>query len=327
MHMFATNAMKQSSFDSKPHDEPDEFDLKEWALKAKVSRENTNSRRFSASNFKSFRENQRSFGSNINISSTVSSPGYNTIRDEINPATYSFTNALKALQARTVYSNTWEYLSPDNGGLTLNSKWNDAEKYICNPLSGQVPLQCLSSKALISGSSSQSLIRSKLTLSAPLIYQPSQLNHFQTKSSTNDSQNQIKIVAIQEEKRSTTRDVGTQIKFSSKSPIPSLNPSIEEKSIKPIVQEETRDSIVTSKTMKSQDKVDEKVQEKEMGEKRNEGRKRKKVMMMMTSTCSDGGKGKGCLSFINFWRQKTRNQNNNATLSTFLCHVNASFQQ
>lgn len=56
-------------------DEP-EFNLKEWALKARISRENTSSRRFSASNIKSFREDARSFRSNVIISSTASSPGY-----------------------------------------------------------------------------------------------------------------------------------------------------------------------------------------------------------------------------------------------------------
>ncbi|PIN11790.1 hypothetical protein CDL12_15604 [Handroanthus impetiginosus] len=113
--------MEQSS---QQDDEPD-FSLKEWALKARISRRNTSSRRFSESNLKSFRENHtRSFRtSNMTISSTASSPGY-TVREEIDPSTYSFTSALKALQAKTVYS--WEYLSPD--GLTLNSKWNDAEK-------------------------------------------------------------------------------------------------------------------------------------------------------------------------------------------------------
>ena len=95
-----------------------EFNLNEWALKARISRENTSSRRFSASNIRSFREDARSFRSNITISSTASSPGY-TLRgnlinpssssnqiigrlinvffcsEEIDPSTYSFTNALK----------------------------------------------------------------------------------------------------------------------------------------------------------------------------------------------------------------------------------------
>ncbi|GFP84421.1 hypothetical protein PHJA_000585900 [Phtheirospermum japonicum] len=100
MHMFITNTMEKLSFVSKRHNEPDEFDFKEWTLKAKISRENTNSRRFSASNLKSFRENEKSFRSHITISSTVSSPGY-TIRDEINPSTYSFTTALKDIKTCT----------------------------------------------------------------------------------------------------------------------------------------------------------------------------------------------------------------------------------
>lgn len=64
-----------------------------------------------------------------------------------------------ALQARSVY-----YISSSDG-LTLNSKWNDAEKYICNPLSGQVPLECLSAKTLSSRS-----LSARITMSAPLIY-------------------------------------------------------------------------------------------------------------------------------------------------------------
>lgn len=60
-------------------------------------------------------------------------------------------------------------MSPD--GLALNSKWNEAEKYICNPLSGEVPLECLSAKTLSGRSFRQST--SKITMSAPLIY-PSQ---------------------------------------------------------------------------------------------------------------------------------------------------------
>ncbi|PHT48352.1 hypothetical protein CQW23_12560 [Capsicum baccatum] len=63
-------------------------------LKSKISRENTNSRRFSASYIGSFREDAKCFRSNIPISSTVSSPGY-TLRDEIHPSTYSLTTVLK----------------------------------------------------------------------------------------------------------------------------------------------------------------------------------------------------------------------------------------
>ena len=110
--------------------------------------------------------------------------------DEIDPATYSFTTALKgitvfmimnfrvllvqavtfcvyfaALQARSAY-HSWEALSPD--GFALHSKWNEAEKYICNPLSGQVPLECLSAKTL-SGRSFRNMT-SRITMSAPLVY-------------------------------------------------------------------------------------------------------------------------------------------------------------
>lgn len=60
-------------------------------------------------------------------------------------------------------------MSPD--GLALNSKWNEAEKYICNPLSGEVPLECLSAKTLSGRSFRQ--FTNKITMSAPLIY-PSQ---------------------------------------------------------------------------------------------------------------------------------------------------------
>ncbi|KAG8384065.1 hypothetical protein BUALT_Bualt04G0079300 [Buddleja alternifolia] len=218
--------MEQSSFGSRRHNEEPDFNLKEWALKAKITRENTNSRRFSASNLNSFRDDAKSFRSNINISSTASSPGY-TIREEIDPSTYSFTTALKALQAKTMY--TWEYLSPDGNGVKLNSKWNDAEKYISNPLSGEVPLECLSAKTL-SGRS----FRSRITMSAPLIY-PSHPHDFQLKSTPIiEHQNEVKF-SIQEEKRSMTRDVGIQstpVDNGSSSPSPAPTPSIEERSIK-----------------------------------------------------------------------------------------------
>lgn len=208
--------MEESPYSSRGRDEP-EFSLRDWAVKARgISRENTNSRRFSASYIRSFREDTRSFRSNITISSTASSPGYalrgnkqypllfthyfkeassqillHTYADEIDPATYSFTTALKgtlllimifrmllvqnsacnvlcffaALQARSAY-HSWEALSPD--GFALHSKWNEAEKYICNPLSGQVPLECLSAKTL-SGRSFRNMTN-RITMSAPLVY-------------------------------------------------------------------------------------------------------------------------------------------------------------
>lgn len=72
---------------------------------------------------------------------------------------------LAALQARSAY-HSWESLSPD--GFALNSKWNEAEKYICNPQSGQVPMECLSAKTL-SGRSFRN-ITNRITMSAPLVY-------------------------------------------------------------------------------------------------------------------------------------------------------------
>lgn len=70
-----------------------------------------------------------------------------------------------ALQARVSY-NSWECLSPE--GFALNSKWNEAEKYICNPLSGEVPMECLSAKTLSGRSFRNSTNR--ITMSAPLVY-------------------------------------------------------------------------------------------------------------------------------------------------------------
>lgn len=86
-----------------------------------------------------------------------------------------------ALQARSVYS--WECLSPD--GFALNSKWNEAEKYICNPLSGEVPMECLSAKTL-SGRSFRSLT-SRITMSAPLVYPSHSKLLIQTKPYKNTS--------------------------------------------------------------------------------------------------------------------------------------------
>ncbi|XWS75437.1 hypothetical protein CRYUN_Cryun01aG0088200 [Craigia yunnanensis] len=220
------SAMEQSSCSSRRYDEP-EFNLKEWGLKARISRENTTSRRYSASYIRSFREDARSFRSNITISSTASSPGY-SLKDEIDPSTYSFTTALKALQARTVYSS-WECSSPD--GFALNSKWNEAEKYICNPLSGEVPMECLSAKTL-NGRLFRNLTN-RITMSAPLVYSHS--CHIQTKPSRTVSED-ITQFPIQEKKaESMTRDVGTQSTppdLSSGSLSPSSTPSILERALK-----------------------------------------------------------------------------------------------
>ncbi|KAF8053775.1 hypothetical protein N665_1375s0013 [Sinapis alba] len=147
-----------------PGDEPEFMNLREWDRRARFIRENPTSRRFSASYVGSFREDYHKSSSRTNvnnISSTASSPGY-TLKEEIDPSTYSFTNALKALQAKTMY-NKREWLTQE--GFALNSKWNEAEKYICNPLSGEVPMECLSSKTLRARS-----FRNITTMSAPLHY-------------------------------------------------------------------------------------------------------------------------------------------------------------
>lgn len=77
MHQLDNN-MAQSPPNSRRKEEPADMTVREWSLKARmVSRENTRSRRFSSSYITSFREDSRSFRTNITISSTASSPGYN----------------------------------------------------------------------------------------------------------------------------------------------------------------------------------------------------------------------------------------------------------
>ncbi|XP_062106334.1 uncharacterized protein LOC133817752 [Humulus lupulus] len=215
--------------------EEGEFNLREWGLKARISRENTNSRRYSASFIRSFREDTKSFRSNITISSTASSPGY-SLRDEIDPSTYSFTTAIQALQARSAAYNCWDCLSPD--GFALNSKWNEAEKYICNPLSGEFPMECLSAKTL-SGRSFRN-VTSRITMSAPLIYSSSSSfsRHIQTRpSNTNTAlEDTLHQFPIPEKKmEAMTRDVGTQSTppdLSSSSLSPASTPPITERSLK-----------------------------------------------------------------------------------------------
>nr|KYP64829.1 hypothetical protein KK1_019439 [Cajanus cajan] len=221
-------------YTSRTRDES-EFNLREWAVKAGISRENTNSRRYSGSYMRSFREDTRSFRSNIAISSTASSPGYplkgtslfhSNSKNEIDPSTYSFTTALKALQARAGY-NSWECLSPD--GFALNSKWNEAERYICNPLSGEVPLECLSAKTL-SGRSFRNSIN-RIAMSAPLVYSS---KHIPTKLATCSQEDvALQFPSQEKKKEGMTRDVGVQSTppyLSSSSPSPASTPSIIERS-------------------------------------------------------------------------------------------------
>lgn len=336
--------MEKSSLGSRRHEEPD-FDLKEWAIKARISRENTSSRRFSASNMKSFKEDERSFRSTLSISSTASSPGY-TVREEIDPSTYSFTTALKALQAKTVY--TWEYVSPD--GLTLNSKWNDAEKYICNPYSGEVPLECLSAKTL-SGRSFRSLT-SRITMSAPLIY-PSPLQHqLQAAKSPIRGHDKESNITIQEKKKGSTRDVGIQSTpadlSSICSPSPAPTPSIEERSINQF-KAEGGDSSASSEKLRPEAEVEVKKnsaggkqQEQQQAEINGRGERkvkvmRKKIVYRCGSNNSNGDGGGGCLSLkalLQRHNRKPRNHisssnsnNKNPHSPTFLCYINACYKE
>ncbi|XP_012854960.1 PREDICTED: putative uncharacterized protein DDB_G0275317 [Erythranthe guttata] len=327
-----------------------------WSLKARISRENTNSRRFSSSSLKN--------SNIIAISSTASSPGY-TFRDEIDPSTYSFTTALKALQAKTVY--TWEYLSPD-GGLTLNSKWNEAEKYICNPLSGEVPLECLSAKTLSGRSvinNNNIITTSRITMSAPLIYPPPHLFHPKSPiTSKHHHENEVKFT-IQEEKRRATRDVGIQStppppaeKMSSGGGSPSpapATPSIEERSMKRNTEstetEEDSSSPASSEKQKSSLQAESNIELcvliSDMGERgereRNEERGERKKRGMIIICCMWSRRRRlGCLSsFKGLWQKKSKqndddhndnnnnnnNNNNNPSSPTFLRHFNACYKQ
>ncbi|KAK4368005.1 hypothetical protein RND71_011797 [Anisodus tanguticus] len=313
-----------------------DFNLREWSLKAKISRENTNSRRFSASYIRSFREDANSFRSNISISSTASSPGY-TLREEIDPSTYSFTTALTGIAGKKTYS--WEYMSPD--GLALNSKWNEAEKYICNPLSGEVPLECLSAKTL-SGRSFRQLT-SKITMSAPLIY-PSQYQtrQFQPKSpikvEPHLSTHELEIQIPSKEKGRITRDVGTQSStpanyLSSKSPSPACTPSIEERSTKRCVAD-ADDSPMSTTTpeLKSEEQVVEvKETRRKEDTKRNEEQMedRNNYKVKQQSSTNSSRCRQGCLSWRSLcMRQNQQREKKHSSKSIrrkkniFLCHIN-----
>ncbi|XP_068643828.1 uncharacterized protein [Aristolochia californica] len=195
------------------------------------------SRRFSASNLTSYREEARSFRYSANFSSTASSPVY-TQRDQIDPATYSFTAALRALQTRS--GKGWDYLyscrSVGSEGSALNSKWNEAEKYICNPLSGEVPMECLSAKTLSGRSFAAS---SKITKSGPLVYSHARL--VQMRPNFTYGEGELSPTSECEEaetrgKGMSTRDVGIQSTLSehsssSSNSSPDSTPPIKESSI------------------------------------------------------------------------------------------------
>ncbi|GKV16834.1 hypothetical protein SLEP1_g27411 [Rubroshorea leprosula] len=307
----ASTAMEQSPYGSR-RDEPD-FNLREWAVKARISRENTSSRRYSASYVRSIREDTRSFRSNITISSTASSPGY-PLKDEIDPSTYSFTTALKALQARSAY-NCWECLSPD--GFSLNSKWNEAEKYICNPLSGEFPMECLSAKTL-SGRSFRSLT-SRITMSAPLMYSHSR--HIQTKPSRTvpEDVSEFPTLCVEGKKKKVvgmTRDVGTQSTppdLSSSSPSPTSTPSIPERSLKRCGTE-NGDSPNSNAKSKAEDQVETKEPREQEEETKTESEERRKREKQLCYRCNKQG---GCFSWM---RKRQREKQKSRKMNFFLPH-------
>ena len=87
----------------------------------------------------------------------------------------------EALQEKAMLNNR-EWLTQE--GFALNSKWNEAEKYICNPLSGEVPMECLSSRTL----SSRSFRNLATTMSAPLHYpNPNPLTNIGQNKPNNDA--------------------------------------------------------------------------------------------------------------------------------------------
>ncbi|KAL9323742.1 hypothetical protein ACSQ67_008599 [Phaseolus vulgaris] len=252
----ASTVEMQPSYSSRKQDDSD-FNLTEWGAKGRISRENSKSRRYSASYIRSFREDTRSFRSNITISSTASSPGY-PLKDEIDPSTYSFTTALKALQARSAYKS-WECLSPE--GFALNSKWNEAEKYICNPFSGEVPMECLSAKTL-SGRSFRNSATNRITMSAPLVYSSRQM---QTKPSSTYNNCIQEEVALQfhipeKGKEGMRRDAGTQSTpyLSSSNPSTDITPSIIKR---PITL--SQDSLNSNTKTVTEEEVEEKKDKKE----------------------------------------------------------------
>ncbi|GAA0141365.1 hypothetical protein Leryth_013709 [Lithospermum erythrorhizon] len=311
-----------------------EFNLKEWSLKARISRESTrgSSRRYSASFIGTFREDEeaaKSFRSNFTISSTASSPGY-TIRGDIDPSTYSFTTAIKALKAKNIYS--WEQMSPD-GRLPLNSKWSEAERYICNPLSGEVPLECLSAKTL-SGRSFHHY-SNRITMPAPFV-QPLPPRHLQRKPPIATHENELKF-PIQEEKiESMTRDDGIQSSpvntdSSDNSPI---TPSIEERTIKHSGVE-SEDSLVSSEIIKFDAEIKQQVEIEELNEEEQEGKEQNEEdndqngsKEMISSGKQSAG---GCfVAWKTLWIKRSHEHENvhkTRKKYVFLCHRNGCLKE
>ncbi|XVF23108.1 hypothetical protein REPUB_Repub13aG0009200 [Reevesia pubescens] len=142
-------------------------------------------------------------------------------------------------------------MSPD--GFALNSQWNEAEKYIYNPLSREVPMECLSAKTL-SGRSFRNLTN-RITMSSPFVYSHS--CHIQTKPSKTVPEDVDQFPIPEKKAESMTRDVGTQCTppdHSSGSLSPASTPSILDRSLKRC---ETKNGDSPSSSTKS--KADEQV--------------------------------------------------------------------
>ncbi|CAH8364608.1 unnamed protein product [Eruca vesicaria subsp. sativa] len=306
-------------------DESEFMNLREWDRRARLIREKQTSRRFSASYIGSFREDHHKSSStrtNFNISSTASSPGY-TLKEEIDPSTYSFTNALKALQAKTMFNNR-DWLTQE--GFALNSKWNEAEKYICNPLSGEVPMECLSYKTL----SSRSFRNLTTTMSPPLHYPD-------PNPSTNIGQNKPNnypnvrvihedlyapgavLVRVEKKAMGLKRDVGTSVDLSSGSPSPAKTPPIMERSLKRHV--EANDSPIDFNIKLESQQEDMKLEEIEKEEEKQEKSKEEEKQEMTQMSKEEGDenqeiseeeetkkhkRGSGCFSWVRSGQRQAR---------------------
>lgn len=302
-----------------------ELDFKEWSMKARIRRENNrgSSRRYSASFIGTLlREDEepasKSFRSHAyTISSTASSPGY-TLKGDIDPSTYSFTTALKALKSKNIYS--WEQMSPE-GRLPLNSKWSEAERYICNPLSGEFPLECLSAKTLSARSFHQHSAR--IAISTPNVPLPPR--HLQRKPSTAIHEDELKFPIHEDKIDSIKRDGGmespTPVNMDSSNPSP-VTPSIEERAIKRSGAE-SEDSLQSSENrmFDMKEEMKEANEEEQGGREANEGKNDQNGSKKMMSRSRQGAGG----CFV-LWRtlwKKGNNERNHAKITKkkniFLC--------
>ncbi|ANM68946.1 mental retardation GTPase activating protein [Arabidopsis thaliana] len=174
--------------------------------------------------------------------------------------------------------NNREWLAQE--GFALNSKWNEAEKYICNPLSGEVPMECLSAKTLSARS-----FRNLSTMSAPLHFpspNPLMNNIAQNKPNNNPNVRVIhedlyapdpELLALAEKKVvGMKRDVGiqstTSVDLSSGSPSPAKTPPIMERSLKRHVEADDWPVDINLKVKGQQQDV--KLEEKEKEEEKQD---------------------------------------------------------